>query len=218
VERQELRGVLLDYAWIAAKLEATGIAAVTADYALVGDDEALRLVLGALHLSAHVLARDPGQLASQLVGRLRDVEVSEARQLVEQVARRIAHPWLRPETPSLTPPGGPLLRTLEGHTKGVSAVAVLADGRRAVSGSWDNTLRLWDLETGESLHTLEGHTDGVSAVAVLADGRRAVSGSWDGPLRLWNLESGETVAAFTGDDVFVAGAANGAVHILRLIE
>ncbi len=33
----------------------------------------------------------------------------------------------------------------------VSAVAVLADGRRALSGSYDNTLRLWDLETGKCL-------------------------------------------------------------------
>jgi WD40 repeat protein len=43
---------------------------------------------------------------------------------------------------------GKSLRTLEGHTDGVSAVAVLADGHRALSGSDDGTLRLWDLETG----------------------------------------------------------------------
>ena len=56
-------------------------------------------------------------------------------------------------------------------------MAVLADGGRALSGSDDNTLRLWDLATGESLRTLEGHTNWVSAVAVLADGSRALSGS-----------------------------------------
>ena len=58
----------------------------------------------------------------------------------------------------------------------VWAVAVLANGRRAVSGSDDKTLRVWDLETGESLCTLEGHTSWVRAVSVVADGRRAVSG------------------------------------------
>ncbi len=53
---------------------------------------------------------------------------------------------------------GESLRTLEGHTIRVLAVAVLADGSRALSGSCDNTLRLWDLDTGASLRTLEGHT------------------------------------------------------------
>ena len=70
---------------------------------------------------------------------------------------------------------GQTLRTLEGHTDWVRAVAVTPDGRRAVSASGDQTLRLWDLESGQTIRTLEGHTDWVSAVAVTPDGRRAVS-------------------------------------------
>ena len=69
-------------------------------------------------------------------------------------------------------------------------MAFLPDGRRALSGSEDNTLRLWDLATGETLRTLEGHTTWVIAVAVLADGSRALSGSWDNTLRLWDLATG----------------------------
>ena len=42
------------------------------------------------------------------------------------------------------------LRTLEGHTNQVTAVAVTSDGRRAVSASWDKTLRIWDLESGKA--------------------------------------------------------------------
>ena len=60
---------------------------------------------------------------------------------------------------------------------GVRSVSVSPDGRRAVSGSDDKTLRVWDLETGQCLRTLEGHRDGVSSVSVSPDGRRAVSGS-----------------------------------------
>ena len=56
-------------------------------------------------------------------------------------------------------------------------MTVLADGRRALSGSRDRTLRLWDLETGAELRRFEGHEDWVTSVAVLADGRRALSGS-----------------------------------------
>ena len=68
-------------------------------------------------------------------------------------------PWLRTLYPSLCPPGTPLIRTLEGHSDSVNGVAVTGDGRRAVSASSDNTLKVWDLETGRELRTLEGHSD-----------------------------------------------------------
>jgi WD40 repeat protein len=69
---------------------------------------------------------------------------------------------------------GETLRTLEGHSGGVNAAAVV-DGRRAVSASYDGTLRVWDLETGETLTvvTLEAP---VWAVAVGLDGRIVVAG------------------------------------------
>ena len=78
-------------------------------------------------------------------------------------------------------------------------MAVTPDGRRAVSASGDRTLRLWDLESGQTIRTFEGHTDIVSAVAVTPDGHRAVSASYDRTLRLWDLESGKEIAASTGE-------------------
>jgi WD40 repeat protein len=97
-------------------------------------------------------------------------------------------------------------------------------------GSWDQTLLLWDLESGQTIRTLEGHRGPVNAVAVTPDGRRAVSGSDDQSLRLWDLESGEEVATFTGENgmcscaiapdahTMIAEDALGRVHFLRLVE
>lgn len=84
-----------------------------------------------------------------------------------------------------------LLRTLSGHTKEVEAVALSSDGRRALSGSWDKTLKVWDVESGQCLHILSGHTGKVGTVVFSADGRRALSGSADQTLKAWDVESGQ---------------------------
>ena len=78
------------------------------------------------------------------------------------------------------------------------AVAVTADGQRAVSASDDNTLKVWDLASGAELHTLSGHTDAVNAVAVTADGQRAVSASCDNTLKVWDLASGAELHTLSG--------------------
>ena len=108
------------------------------------------------------------------------------------------------------------------------AVAVSADGRRAVSGGYDGTVRVWDLGSGTPLHTLTGHQGRVRAVAVSADGRRAVSGGEDRTVRVWDLEQGTALASFASDSTItvlaatppgtrvIAGTSTGPVHFLQL--
>ena len=197
-DRPRLRELLLDYRWLSARLAEGDTAAAIADYGLAPDDPELRLVGGAIQLSAHILAADDMQLAGQLTGRLLDHPEPGIQALLAQAAASAPRPWLRPLTPSLAAPGGARLRTLEGHTSGVNSMAILPGGRRAVSASDDKTLILWDLETGKRLRTLVGHTLWVSSVAVLPDGRRAVSASWDGTLMVWDLESAERLRTLAG--------------------
>ncbi|CAG7854448.1 COMPASS-like H3K4 histone methylase component WDR5B {ECO:0000303/PubMed:19567704} Short=AtWDR5B {ECO:0000303/PubMed:19567704} [Serendipita indica DSM 11827] len=86
-----------------------------------------------------------------------------------------------------------LPEALRGHTEVVETVAFSPDGSRIVSGSWDQTIRLWDAETSQSLgEPLRGHTGPVTAVAFSPDGSRVVSGSDDQTIRLWDAETGQS--------------------------
>ena len=163
-----------------------------------GKRPAVKLLGGAIDLSAHVLRDDALQLGSQLHGRLRDEDGSEISRVLARGRDLALRPWLRPVTVTLTPPGGPLLRTLEGHVNWVHSVVLTADGRRAVSGSRDNTLKVWDLETGQLLRTLKGHADDVRLVTLTVDGRRAVSGSDDKTLKVWDLKTGQLLRTLEG--------------------
>src|SRR4051812_46173772 len=61
---------------------------------------------------------------------------------------------------------GPELLTLDGHTYKVNSVAFSPDGKKIVSGSADNTLRVWDAESGLAiLGPLQGHKSSVTSVA-----------------------------------------------------
>jgi len=79
--------------------------------------------------------------------------------------------------------------SLAGHTKGVLASAMSADGARGISGSIDATIRVWNLDSGECVGILRGHGAGVQSVALSADGLWALSGSSDATMRLWDLET-----------------------------
>src|SRR6266700_4063882 len=78
-------------------------------------------------------------------------------------------------------------QTLEGHTEAVSSIAISPDGQTLISGGDDNTIKMWNLYTGQLLHTFEGHIEDVSTVAISPDGQMLVSGSWDRTIKIWDL-------------------------------
>merc|ERR1719410_783724 len=77
-------------------------------------------------------------------------------------------------------------KCLTGHNHFISDVVMSSDGQFALSGSWDKTLRLWDLNAGITTRQFVGHTKDVLSVAFSADNRQIVSGSRDNTIKLWN--------------------------------
>ncbi|KAF9501064.1 WD40 repeat-like protein [Pleurotus eryngii] len=82
--------------------------------------------------------------------------------------------------------------TLDGHTESIRDISVR--GRIAVSGSYDNTARVWDIVTGQCLWKLEGHIGKVYSVAVDLSNEQVFSGSMDTTIRVWSLKDGSCKA------------------------
>jgi len=161
-------------------------------------ERAARLRHFANFVFAHTraLQQDP-QLTAQIAYNSADDSpvVRAGKDLIAGMSLTFLLRYHRPPVPPFRPQH---LRTMEGHSGGIQSVSVTPDGKRAVSGSDDKTLRLWNLENGECLHALEGHNEGIQSVNVTPDGKKALSGSKDNTLRFWDLENGECLRTFEG--------------------
>ncbi|WP_017715215.1 WD40 repeat domain-containing serine/threonine-protein kinase [Kamptonema formosum] len=109
-----------------------------------------------------------------------------------------------------------LKNTLTGHTSWVASVAISPDGKTLVSSSGDNlikrisgdnTIKIWNLDTGTLQKTLTGHTDWVFSVAISPDGKTLVSSSRDNTIKIWNLETGTLQKTLTGHTDWVNSVA-----------
>jgi WD40 repeat protein len=204
----ELAEVLFDFNWLQAKTDKALVPELIQDY-----DEALRalpskhpqcraleLVQGSIRLSAHVVSRDENQLASQLVARLLPCEEKELDAFRKDVARKQKGQWLRLIAPTLSPPGGSLVRIFECCSWFIRAVGVIPGGRQVVSACGE-TLELWDAASGQRLRTMKGsffEAKEVTAVAVTPDGRQIVCVGFNCELQLWDLATGRCVRTLDG--------------------
>jgi hypothetical protein len=98
-----------------------------------------------------------------------------------------------------------LLRSLIGHTSTVHSVTFSPDGSTIASGSYDNTIKIWDANTGTLIRTLTGHTKPVLSVVYSTDGKTLASGSWDSNINIWDVGSGTLLQTLTGHSNYVWG-------------
>ncbi|KAI5460466.1 WD40-repeat-containing domain protein [Mariannaea sp. PMI_226] len=93
------------------------------------------------------------------------------------------------------------IRVLSGHTHSVRAIS--AHGDTLVSGSYDSTVRVWRISTGESLHVLHGHSQKVYSVVLDHERNRCISGSMDSLVKIWDLATGACLYTLEGHSLLV---------------
>lgn len=93
------------------------------------------------------------------------------------------------------------VRTLAGHQHSVRAIAAHAD--TLVSGSYDCTVRVWKISTGETVHRLQGHTQKVYSVVLDHERNRCISGSMDNLVKIWSLDTGSMLYTLDGHSSLV---------------
>jgi WD40 repeat protein len=91
---------------------------------------------------------------------------------------------------------GQFIGTINAHRGGITSVAFSPDGESVVTGSYDHTVKVWNLSTRTSI-TLAGHNNVVNAVAVNPDGRTLASAGRDG-VKIWDLRTGREIGSIPG--------------------
>lgn len=149
---------------------------------------------GGLSRSALLLAISGLTIAAALGTRVHSLWSAASLSLVDDSAvtkPRVSPPPPESRSSASAPPSTASAKSLLGHTDTVWAVEISPDGQTLVSGSFDQSIRFWDVQTGNPAQTLLGHTDAVRAIALNPDGTVLASGSGDKTVKIWDLPTGK---------------------------
>lgn len=144
-------------------------------------------------LNRHNLNQNNSESASGSVDTLKAPDLESDLETAARDGRGPAIPLMTHKIPgkkiSLT-------NTLAGHSEDVRSLAISPDGKTLASGSFDGTIKVWNLPEGKLLYTLTGHSQAgeiVSSVAISPNGNSIISSSngYEGSIKIWNLYTGE---------------------------
>lgn len=85
------------------------------------------------------------------------------------------------------------LATLSGHGDYITDVACSPNGKIIASASWDDTIKIWDIQNGNIINTLTEHTGNVNSVDFSPDGTKLVSASSDNTIKIWEVNTGSVI-------------------------
>ncbi len=89
------------------------------------------------------------------------------------------------------------IKTFNGHENGVKSIAISNSGQLAISASKDETVRVWDINSGTEIRTCYGHDNEVTSISFSPDDSQAISGDLDGNIILWNINTCQALHKFT---------------------
>lgn len=190
-EWAELRSVGVDAAWALQRFLQRGGYAIAADLEVARrswpEDYAVDWLDHTIRSLGHLLDRYDGRSAAATL-----------RALIPRQAG-VATANLEMRTPIwLAPRWDPTASSGPSHERSINGVAWSPDSASVVSGSQDQTARVWDAATGAARHALTGHEHAVNAVAWSPDGHLVATASSDATSRLWCATTGGAVRVLRG--------------------
>ena len=163
-----------------------------------------------------VLSKDIDRLSSTVIGaEVPKLETFDLRAEPVSAEMLTATAPVKPSairSASASAPDFVLDRTLKGYSGWVTGVAFSSDGQRLASGSWDQTVKFWDVQTGQELNTVGKKVKEVQALAFSRDGHWLAAENSKDIVTLWDATSGREIRTFASDRALAPSAVIGYIR------